>query len=370
LATRNEVTFVSLTDEENKGIEKDLGNLREVHAFSLKREKKILRAIKSLFSGQSYRVSKFWNRELQERLEFLLERSEFDILWINFANMAYYIPEKKLGSPILILDEHNVDEIVWRRFADRSPLPIRFFSIVNARRELRWRRQISKNVDIWLSVSEEDAEAVRKSLNVREVWVVPNGVDTSYFQRKRDPEGNIILFCGSLNIRMNEDAVRVFATKIFPKVRRRFSESEFWIVGSSPSQAVRELERRGNIKVFSDVDDVRPFYEKASVFVAPFSFGGGTKIKILEALSMEIPVVTTTRGVYGLDVEDNVHLLIEDDLEKFAGRVISILESPKEYEKIVSNGRRLAEEKYDWKKIVNSLEKKINLYREKISTGF
>jgi glycosyltransferase involved in cell wall biosynthesis len=182
------------------------------------------------------------------------------------------------------------------------------------------------------------------------VWTVPNGVDAMHFQpgslgMKRV---NVILFCGSMDVTMNVDAVRYFASAIFPAIRRVVSDAEFWIVGRNPSEDVHKLAALDGVLVTGTVEDVRPFYEKAKVSVAPFRFGAGTKLKILESMAMGVPVVSTSTGCQGIKARAGKEVWIAHDARAFAEAVTELLLDDQAGLEMREAARKLVEERYDW----------------------
>src|SRR5262249_40285487 len=162
------------------------------------------------------------------------------------------------------------------------------------------------------------------------VTAVPTGVDLDYFQPNGTaPRPAEIIFVGSMDWSPNEDAAVEFATHMLPRVRRRVPDARFTIVGRAPPARVKALARAdGGVRVTGRVDDVRPFYEEAAVVVVPLRVGGGTRLKIFEAMAMERPVVSTTIGAEGLPVRDREDIVLADGIDAFADEVADLLLDP------------------------------------------
>lgn len=364
LSKRHKVTLITLFHRRS---ELDyLGDLKqicqEVYPFKLKFLKKIS-AAKVIFSKYPWEVIAYYNKEAKSQIKELLHSQDFDLIWVNFLSMTTYLDHNSISQTTIILDQHNADQLVWGKYALESDnIAMRLFAKLNLKRITSFQREVANLLNVVVSVSEEDASFMRNQLPADiAVWTVPNGVDINYFQpsNANNEAGNIILFCGSMDTVMNVDAVLQFAKKVFPLVREKVPDSEFWVVGRNPAKQVHHLARQGFIKVTGTVEDVRPYYDKAKVFVAPFKFGGGTKLKILEAMAMKVPVVSTSLGSQGIDVTDGEQLFIRDNIEEFAEAVIKLLEDEKERNKLINNGRRLVEERYSWSSIVETLEPKL-----------
>jgi glycosyltransferase involved in cell wall biosynthesis len=162
------------------------------------------------------------------------------------------------------------------------------------------------------------------------------------------------MFIGSMDYPPCVDAALYFCREIFPRIRHTISAAEFWIVGRNPGSEVLQLAGDG-VHVTGQVDDVIPYYRQSTVCVVPLRAGGGTRLKILEAMALGRPVVSTTIGCEGLDVVDGVHLLIADTPEQFAEKTIRLLTDRQLYQDISANGRQLVVTKYDWNIITSHL---------------
>jgi glycosyltransferase involved in cell wall biosynthesis len=170
---------------------------------------------------------------------------------------------------------------------------------------------------------------------------------------------NAILLCSGLAVYRNRAAALWFARRMFPMVRREVPDAEFWIVGSHPNREIWRLAEGPGIHVTGTVEDVRPYYAMAKVAVAPYRYGEGTKIKVVEAMACGTPVVSTSIGCQGLDVIDGKHLLIADNETDFSRRVIELLRDQERAETLAAASRGLALEKYDWNRIISRLAPKL-----------
>jgi glycosyltransferase involved in cell wall biosynthesis len=169
---------------------------------------------------------------------------------------------------------------------------------------------------------------------------------------------------------MNQDAVHWFVERIYQLVRQEVSDGQFWIVGQEPPPAVRKLSSISGVRVTGTVTDVREYYAQAKVFVVPMRLGGGTKLKTLEAMAMGLPVVSTTVGAQGLEVEPGRHLHIADEPEVFAARVVELLQDRRKAISMGAQARTLVEQRYSWERIVSGIEDRlVHLLRERGQIG-
>jgi glycosyltransferase involved in cell wall biosynthesis len=164
-----------------------------------------------------------------------------------------------------------------------------------------------------------------------------------------------MVFTGTMDYRPNVDATRWFVREVFPRVRRRVPGAEFYVVGANPSPAVRALAEVTGVTVTGAVEDVRPFVAGSRVYVVPLRVGGGTRLKVLEAMASGIPMVSTGLGCEGLEVQPDTHYLRADEPESFAEAVAQILLGERDASAMVKSARRLAEERYDWQVLCPAL---------------
>jgi polysaccharide biosynthesis protein PslH len=253
-----------------------------------------------------------------------------DVVVCDFLIPALNVPDG-LPCPV-VLFQHNVEAMIWERRTRVASNPVmRAYMGEQWRRMRRVEREQCLRFDHVIAVSPEDAAVFRERYGVQRVSSVPTGVDTDFFR----PSGTVtqrpadIVFTGSMDWMPNEDGMSYFVSEVLPAIERAVPGVTLTIVGRNPTARVRALaDGRSNIQVTGTVPDVRPFLEQAAVVVVPLRIGGGTRIKIYEAMGMERAVVSTTIGAEGLDVSDGRHILLADDATAFATAVISLLQAP------------------------------------------
>ena len=253
-----------------------------------------------------------------------------DVVVCDFLVPALNVPHG-LPCPV-VLFQHNVEAMIWERRTRVARNPVmRLYMGEQWRRMRRVEREQCLRFDHVLAVSPEDAAVFRQAYGVDRVSSVPTGVDTDFFR----PSGTVsrkpasIVFTGSMDWMPNEDGMDWFVEEILPRIERAEPEATLTIVGRNPTARVKALaEGRPRVTVTGTVADVRPYLEAASVVVVPLRVGGGTRIKIYEAMGMERAVVSTTIGAEGLDVQDGKHIILADDPAAFADAVVGLLRSP------------------------------------------
>jgi glycosyltransferase involved in cell wall biosynthesis len=322
-----------------------------------KKQRRLLQA-RSLVSRRPAQYWTVYSDEMQDQINKTLQDTMYDLVIIEHSFTGYYhIPQ----SIPIVLDQHNVESEILLRSSrlDRS----------RARRALNllefWKyrtdeRRICRGANLILSVSERDQASMQAWGGVGDVSIVPNGVDLREFSPSTRGEslerpGNV-LFTGTLHYSPNSDAMLYFATEIWPLIRQLAPYAELTVIGADPPREILQLGRLPGITIVGLVPSVLPYLERAQVVVAPLRIGGGTRIKILEALAMCRSVVSTSLGCEGLEVQDGRHLLKADDREQFASSVVKLFADPVKREELGRHGRQLVEARYDSQVIGSAFE--------------
>jgi glycosyltransferase involved in cell wall biosynthesis len=336
---------------------------REVRFYrppsSARQARPVLAALASVFSPLPYTAAKFGGRVVRESIRNILEKDQFDVILANFAFVAHAIPGEFARRTPVVLDEHESEGLLWRQYLRQGGVPKRAFALLNLIK-MRWfQKAVGSCIAAMLCASDREAEFARTHLPPHvKLWTVPNGVDTDFYVPGA-PEGresHSILLCASFAIYRNREAAIWFARTVFPRVKQEVPEAEFWIVGSHPNQEVRQLAEIPGVYVTGTVEDVRPYYARAAVSVAPYRYGEGTKLKVLEAMASGAPVVSTPIGCQGIEVKDGEHLLIVNSADEFASRIVQLLRNQELRRSMAARARSLIEREYAWKKIVGDLD--------------
>jgi polysaccharide biosynthesis protein PslH len=357
IAAGHDVTLLSYADESDA---EAVGRLaHEFRVVTVHRPRggttrKRVKQFAAVASGRPFSAASVRSEALQSAIRRLLIEEQFDAVQLESSPLGVlHIPSH---VPVL-LDEHNIEHEVFRRMRDgeRSPLRRAFYRAEHRafRRfeELLWRR-----VAGCIVTSSRDEEVVRRHAPQTPTAVVPNGVDLDHFR----PNGVVaeprtLVFNGVLDYRPNVDAAHFLVDDVLPRVRLRFPETRLTIVGRGSPAALQRL-RADGVEVTGEVPDVRPYLERAAVVVVPVRMGGGTRLKVVEGLSLARPMVSTSVGCEGIDVRAGEHLLVADAAADFAGRTIDLLEDPVRAASLGRAGRALMEERYSWSIAAERLE--------------
>jgi len=335
-------------------------------------------AIRSFFSTCTYRELRFNSWEFELLVNKFLHEDSFDVIWVGALDLLIYV-RKLLSSrkqqqnlPILLLDHQNADEIVWCTVIKHGNWLLKLFATWEVFKLRRFQARWLHWLDVILVMTEEEHAVIAKYIDsATKIWLVPSGVDTSYFQPirqiQRQRSEPLIVFGGSMEVVFNQDAVKWFVDRVFPLIQKEVPNVRFLIVGRNPPSSILNLARRPEIQVTGTISDVREFYAQADVFVIPLRLGGGIKLKTLEAMAMALPIVSTSEGARGLAVKSGEHLYIADDPLLFAERVIELLRDPYKSVEMGARARQLVEQKYSWERIVSEVEDKLtNFVKERL----
>lgn len=304
--------------------------------------------LRNLFSPLPYAIARYRSQELGGRVQQLAAAA--DLIVCDFLVPSVNVPDG-LPAPT-VLFEHNVEAMIWQRYVSVPQHPLRrAYMRVQWKRMLRHEARECRRFGHVIAVSPIDAELIRREYGIASVGHVPTGVDLEYFSasRPRPPESRELVFIGSMDWMPNEDAIRWFASEIFGRIQERVPGARLTVVGRSPSTALRELAARNSaIEITGTVADVRPYLERAAVSVVPLRIGGGTRLKIYEAMAMALPVVSTSIGAEGLPVRHGEQLLIADDSEEQVAAICALLTDPQRAATLSANALRHVQEHCSW----------------------
>lgn len=298
-----------------------------------------------------------------------LASTSCDILQIEGIELAPYalLAREWLGerTPALVFDDHNAEYLLQKRAyqADiRHPRrwPAALYSLAQWRRLARFERHVCHVADAVLATSQADAQALRRLLPDLEPVIVPNGVDVARHHPDLPDsiplEHPAVVFTGKMDYRPNVDAMLWFHGQVWPIVRAQSPKARLYVVGQSPHPRLSVLHRDPSTILTGYVDDILPYFGGADVYVAPLRIGGGTRLKVLEALAAGLPLVATQLGVEGIGLVPGEHAILADTPQAFAQAVLSLLRDPARGRTLGTAARRFVFAHYDWRQIALRLE--------------
>ena len=300
---------------------------------------------------------------MKKKIQRVLEKLSFDLIHVETFYVMQNLPQTSIP---VVLVEHNIEYLVYKRFAESMSVLARPPLLIDVAKMKYWEELFWQKADKLIAVSQEDRRVMKRE----DVEVVPNGVDINKFKIqsskfKVEQKDIRILFIGDFKWVQNRDAVKWILTEIWPKVQSskfpllseasKFQSLRLCIVGRNIPESIKKF---GNDDVIfnENAEDTVEIFNKATVLLAPIRVGGGTSFKILEAMASGVPVITTTLGVSGIGALDEEEILIADDASLIVEKLSMILNDDAFYTEVSKKARKLIEEKYDWEIIVKKLE--------------
>lgn len=327
--------------------------------------------VRGLIGPIPLNVLNFTSAAVIAELERILHDQPFDAIQIESVHLIAYAKRIRQLCPRvrLICDWHNIESEILTRYAEQASNPLRrFYARRTATLSRGMENQFLHLGDAHTVCSEREREILLQRVSQARIEVVGNGVDVDYFagiptqnEARRD-----LVFLGRMDYHANIDAAVFFAKKVWPIIRECRPEFRFVIVGAQPAKEVLALRELPGVTVTGTVDDVRPFYRSALAAVVPLRIGGGTRLKVLEAMAAGTPVISTTLGAEGLAVTAAKDILLADSPEAIADTVASLQVDSPAWQSLVTNALTLVRTQYDWSVIGDVL---LRLYAEQVEIG-
>jgi polysaccharide biosynthesis protein PslH len=314
-----------------------------------------------LLSSEPYSITKYCRPEVRQRLQALLKQETYDIILCDFMVAAGVIPWDWPKPKVLFT--HNVEAIIWRRHYEVATNPIwKAISWWEWRKMEAAERRYLRLADWVLTVSETDREAFAPFLDLGKLTVIPTGVDVDYFQPMPVEEtANSLVFIGSMDWLPNEDAILYFVDSILPLIKQQCPDVSLEVVGRNPSRKLQALAgTEKSILLTGRVEDIRPFVARGSACIVPLRIGGGTRLKIFEAMAMNKAVISTSVGAEGLAVRSGENILLADTPKDFAESVVSVLRDPNQRQRLGSAARALVQENYSWPRVTEGFARALH----------
>ncbi|HEY2645779.1 MAG TPA: glycosyltransferase [Candidatus Acidoferrales bacterium] len=356
--------------EESSALPEDSG-IAKIVTLEKNRRYGLWKVLRGLAGPVPVTVLNCWSPRMVGELLHGCRLQKFETVQIEGVHLMEYLPaiRSSLGSPRVVVDWHNIEsELMWRYAGNGVNFLKKAAAARTAKLIERAEDRLLDTADVHTVTSERERKklwARRPNANIR---VVPNGVDAAHFSAREILEASLrarpnshaedskpsILFVGSMDYHANIDAVLWFSRTVWPEIARNYPQIRFTIVGRDPAPEIRRLASE-RIHVTGKVDDVRPYYASAIATVVPLRAGSGTRLKILESMAAEVPIVSTRLGAEGIDAEDNVHLLLADDGAEIAAAIGQIISSAETRNRLTIAARKLVTSRYDWSAIGEQL---------------
>jgi polysaccharide biosynthesis protein PslH len=354
------LTFVQ-TPEEVEGVDHLRGVCKFVEAIPLHlgggKWVIALDILRELFGSAPLHAVKYRTRAMRKSVMAMLGAEKFDVVHLDMLHLGEYL-DLCAGTPVVLV-EHNVESALLRRRVDNTTNPlVKLYLYYQYRKLFAYEAKLCQRANRVMTVSDLDAKMLEEMAGISDVTVISNGVDTDYFQNDGSQQRpNSLVFVGGLTWFPNLDAMRFFCSEILPRVATHIPDVSLTIVGKNPEGAgIREIFENPRVRLAGMVEDIRPIVSAAAAYIVPLRIGGGTRLKILDALSMGKALISTSVGCEGLDVVSGEHLLVEDSPEGFAAAVVRALREPELRHSLGNTGRELVKRKYEWNVIARDLD--------------
>lgn len=306
---------------------------------------------RNLVSGLPYFIMKYESAAMRREIEKQVGTGRFDVVVCDFLMPSVNMPARVDCATVLF--QHNVEAMIWKRHYEVQRNPVkRLYLYGQWLKASAFERKMCRRFDQVVAVSRKDCETMQSKYGLTRIADIPTGVDTEYFRPsgKQQRASQNLVFTGSMDWLPNEDAMQYFIREIMPKVRQAAPNVTLTIVGRNPYQSLLEVSKRdASVIVTGRVEDVRPYIEQATAYIVPIRVGGGTRLKIYEALAMEKPVISTTIGAEGLPLRDGREILLADTPDDFSAAVVRVLTDDRFAGELGKRAGQLVREHFGWK---------------------
>ena len=315
-----------------------------------------LQAGRAIATGAPSSVAYFSSPQLRRKIHEAAGKIGFDAAIVHCAFAAQYVDGIRTRRKIL--DFCDIDSRKWFDYSQQKPFPQSVVFKLEAAKLRKYERKVAALFDCCTVASAGELEEYGKLDLSVPCAVIPNGVDTSFFQPRASgrSDGSVIVFLGRMDYFPNVDGVNYFAREVFPLIRHQRPDTKFRIIGSNPARSVRDLAGIPNVSVTGQVPDVRSYLEDAAVSVAPLKIARGIQNKILESMAMGIPVVATPQAVKGIGAELSQYVAVAEKPEIFAAQVLALLENNALHTRMAEGGRLQVQQGHAWPSVMEILE--------------
>lgn len=374
LQERHEITFVSFVDKKN---EEDIDSLKnewprvEIITVPYPQNKSFnrLNRIKWLLNPWVRPIT--FSSKMKEVIKGLINTRLYDIVQFEYAQTGQYLPRTSVlrGAPPSILIEHDIISIAQLRRTRAVPgIKRKLFEYKNCLHLRKYEYNILKRFDKIVTMSETDKEILKSVIPKLDITVIPNGVDTSFYTPVDTPLKPRLTFTAGPKHYANTDAAQYFIKDMWPLIKQKSPDVELYLLGNYPVEEEGDRDLSKKIKdpgiIWTGlIEDIRPLLA-GSIFIAPIRIASGTRLKILEAMSMGCAIISTTIGAEGILARQGEEILIVDTPSDFVKSVLELFKNPARRKEIGEKARALVQKKYDWKNILNTQEE----FYEKVKT--
>lgn len=338
--------------EEGRGIASYCAGFRMAH---VKEWVQVARMIVRLPVPTPSSMGYFYSSTLAENVKSLLNAKQWDLIFVHCSSVAQYVEHVK--NVPKILDFGDMDSHKWLEYANYKPFPLSLGYRVEGAKMLAAEKRLARRFDLCSATTRAEWETLNGYSTGADTDWFPNGVDADFFCPVDEPyDADTISFIGRMDYYPNQECMTRFCEQIWPMLKSARPGMKLIIVGADPSPAMRELGELAGVTVTGSVPDVRPFIRKSALMVAPLNIARGTQNKILEAMAMGVPVVTSTIAAGGVDAESEKHFLVADTPSACARAILRIIDSPAERNRLAMAGRKRMLSHHAWPRSMERLD--------------
>jgi glycosyltransferase involved in cell wall biosynthesis len=317
---------------------------------------KLIKGLRFLSGKYPVLAGGWYFKEMAQALREILAEEHFDFIVLEGIWESVYWPIIRQSPARKVLNLYDLEAGLLRRQAKVLPPGlIRWLYANGARRMANLEKNLPREADLVWTVSEKERQELLQQTPELPVYLAPGGVDCDAIQPLPPEAGKEILFVGSLQYFPNVDGVQYLVNEVMPEILKRCPDAVLRVVGRQPDERIRKMHNPPTVCITGEVDNLEPFYRACRLCIVPLRSGGGTRLKILEAMAYGRPVISTTVGAEGIDVEHGRNILIVDTPADLAAAVSRVLNEPGLAETLAAGGRQLVERSYSWKSIADTM---------------
>jgi hypothetical protein len=367
LSSSHEVTVASLARSDEEADEGQ-GIAPFCHSFHMAKVDNRAQAIRMVMRLPTLTPSSmgfFYSPDLARQIRALLSRNRFDLIFVHCSSVAQYVAHADTPK---ILDFGDMDSQKWLDYSRFKPVPLNLGYRLEGLKLRREEARLAARFDMCTATTRAEFDTLQGyGISTPADWF-PNGVDSQYFSPSEDPyKPNTLCFVGRMDYYPNQDCMFNFCEHTWPLLRERDPKLELLIVGADPPAAVRQLGNIDGVSVTGSVPDVRPYVHSAAAMIAPLNIARGTQNKLLEAMAMGVPVVTSSKAAAGVDAVPGEHFLVADTPAEECDAISSILNDPSERDRLATAGRARMLSNHNWERSMQQLDSIISRCKDSAS---
>jgi sugar transferase (PEP-CTERM/EpsH1 system associated) len=330
---------------------------------------KLLRLITGLIKGKALSISNFYTKALQNKIDNQLAENNIDVIYCSASSVAEYVfnsqaIHKLAKRPRLIMDFMDVDSDKWSQYAKQTSWPLKFVYQREATLIARFEKKIANTFDHCILITQAEVELFQQIHSAElTIHAIENGLDTTSFYPPLSPREHLsprLLFAGVMDYPPNIDAVMWFVSQVWPSIIDQWPQATFCIAGMNPVEKIKKLNGLNGIEVTGFVEDIKPYFDKANIFVAPFRLARGVQNKVLQAFASGLPVIATSMGAEGVKCKDEQDIFIANTPTEYMKHLHCLLTDKNKYAEMSHNALTIIQDYYAWESVLAPLEKLVS----------